>query len=87
MNSEALVKLKATGNVPYIYLSPQPVNDNLIAEMRIYRPIRDYSFLWRIINSPGAQFLINPLSYKRAVDFPRCDVKIPVLFHSPNLLP
>jgi len=66
MRSEALVKLKATGNVPYIRLSPQPVKDNLIAELRIYRPIQDYSFRWRIINSPGAQFLINPPSDSRA---------------------
>jgi hypothetical protein len=46
MKSEALDKLKATSNVPYIRLGSRPVNDNLIVEMRIYRPIRDYSFLW-----------------------------------------
>lgn len=66
MKSEALDKLKATSNVPYIRLSPQPVNDKLIVEMRIYRPIRGDSFLYQIINFPGAQFLINPLSYPRA---------------------
>jgi hypothetical protein len=59
LKSEALARVKVTGNARYIRLSPQPVNDNFMAKTRIYWPIWDYNFLWRIINSPGAQFVIN----------------------------